>query len=410
MHKTLLVLNAGSSSLKFALFQMHEELNAPVQFIRGQIEALNTPQAIFSVYHHDGKPLFEPRHLDSLHYNNPGIEQHKWALEILLEWLEKNNHSIAAVGHRVVHGGEDFFAPTVINAKIMQQLKQYIELAPLHQPYNLASIEALTLLQPSLFQVACFDTAFHATQTHTAQAFALPKINSKFAIKRYGFHGLSYEYICQIFPNYLGGKSTGKIVVAHLGNGASLCAIHNGQSVASTMGFTALDGLVMGTRCGNIDPGVILYFLTTLQMSPTEITDLLYHRAGLLGVSGISGDMRTLLMEWQEHKNTQAKQAIDIFLYRFQRELGSLVAALNGIDHLIFTAGIGENATFIREKACLDAKWLGIKIDAQANAKNATQISTPDSAVSVWVIPTNEELMLAQHTWDLLILLYNHHQ
>lgn len=367
MQQSILILNAGSSSLKFALFQVNQEQGSLQQVTRSEIEG--TGEA---------------------------------AQQKLFEWLDQNNHSICAAGHRVVHGGEDFVLPTVLNEKIITQLERYIPLAPLHQPHNLAGIRALAKQRPELFQVACFDTAFHAEMPWIEQTFALPPIHSPIAIKRYGFHGLSYEYIARVLPDYLGIEAADKkIIVAHLGSGASLCALQNRKSIATTMGLTALDGLVMGTRCGNMDPGVVLYLISALGMNTEQVTDLLYHQSGLLGVSGLSSDMRILLTEYTERKNPKAKQAIDLFLYRLQRGLGGLVAVLGGLNSLIFTAGMGEHAAFIREKACEDAAWLGIKIDQQANTAHASKISTEDSDVSVWVIPTNEELMVAEYTWGL---------
>jgi len=299
MQQTLLTLNAGSSSLKFALYQVDSLQNTLQPIARGEKNLNN-----------------------------------------LLEWLEQNNHSICAAGHRVVHGCEDFVLPTVLNEKIITQLARYIPLAPLHQPHNLAGIRALAKLRPKLFQVACFDTAFHAQMPWIEQHFALPHIDSPVPIKRYGFHGLSYEYIARILPNYLGLEAANKkIIVAHLGSGASLCAMQNRKSLATTMGLSALDGLVMGTRCGNLDPGVILYLITALGMNTEQVTDLLYHQSGLLGVSSLSSDMRILIMEYTEHKNIKAKQAIDLFLYQLGRELGGLVAILGGLDGLASLGG-----------------------------------------------------------------------
>jgi acetate kinase len=268
-----------------------------------------------------------------------------------------------------------------------------IPLAPLHQPHNLAAIRAVARLAPQLPQVACFDTAFHRTQPFVAQAYALPRVYASSGLRRYGFHGLSYEYIAWVLPMYDPDVATGRVIVAHLGNGASLCAMHNGQSVASTMGFSTLDGLVMGTRCGTLDPGVLLYLLD-LGMNVRELEQLLYHQSGLLGVSGISSDMRTLLSSNDPH----AAEAIDLFVYRIGRELGSLAAALGGLDALVLTAGIGEHSPVIRQRVCQAAAWLGVQLDEAANQRNEARISRPDSRVAVWVIPTNEELMIAQHT------------
>jgi acetate kinase len=271
-------------------------------------------------------------------------------------------------------------------------------LAPLHQPHNLAAIAAVAKLHPELSQVACFDTAFHHTQPELAAAFALPRAITVEGVRRYGFHGISYEYIAGVLPDVLGPVlAEGRVVVAHLGSGASLCAMHRRQSVATTMSFTPLDGLVMGTRCGNLDPGVILYLIQQKGMTPQAVTDLLYHSSGLLGVSGISDDMRTLLAS----DDPLAANAVALFVYRFSGELGALAASLGGLDALVFTAGIGEHAAEIRRRACEQARWLGVELDDAANAKGAARISTPASKVSAWVIPTNEDLMIARHTWQL---------
>ena len=285
-----------------------------------------------------------------------------------------------------------------VDASVVSALEKYIPLAPLHQPHNLAPIRALLERLPQLPQVACFDTAFHRAQPRVAQAFALPKSITDRGVIRYGFHGLSYEYIASALPDHDARAAHGKVVVLHLGNGSSMCAMANGQSVASTMGFTAADGLPMGTRCGNLDPGVVLYLIDELKMDARAIEKLIYQQSGLLGVSGISSDMRTL----QESNDPNAKAAIDLYIYRIGRELGSLAAALGGLDAVVFTAGIGENSRSLRERVCRDAAWLGVELDVDANARNATRISADTSRVSAWVIPTNEELMIARHTSKLL--------
>jgi acetate kinase len=298
------------------------------------------------------------------------------------------------VGHRVVHGGERFSAPVLVDAAILDQIEQLVPLAPLHQPHNVAAIRAVGRVRPEVAQVACFDTAFHRTQPPIAQLYALPRDLSAEGIKRYGFHGLSYEHIASVLPGLAGDAARGRVVAAHLGNGCSLCAMRNGASVATTMGFTALDGLPMGTRCGAIDPGVILHLLAERHMSVGEVTDLLYHRSGLLGVSGIGNDMRVLLAS----PAPEAAEAIDLFVYRIGRELGSLAAALGGLDTLVFTGGIGEHAAPVRARVCEDAAWLGVRLDADANRAHGPRISAANSAVSVWVIPANEEWMIARHT------------
>jgi acetate kinase len=301
---------------------------------------------------------------------------------------------IAAVGHRVVHGGEHFAAPVLIDDAILDQLEKLAPLAPLHQPHNIAPIRVISRIAPDIPQVACFDTAFHRTQPPVAQLHALPRDLSATGVKRYGFHGLSYEYIASVLPGIVGDAARGRVVAAHLGNGCSMCAMRDGKSVTTTMGFTALEGLPMGTRSGAIDPGVLLYLLTERGMSVADVSDLLYHRSGLLGVSGVSNDMRKLLAS----NAREAAEAIELFVYRINRELGSLVAALGGIDALVFTAGIGEHAAPVRARVCESAGWLGIRLDPAANAAGGPRISAADSPVSAWVVPTNEELMIARHT------------
>jgi acetate kinase len=292
----------------------------------------------------------------------------------------------------------EFSEPVKLDAGVIAKLEKFVPLAPLHQPHNLAPIKMVAGRLPQVMQVACFDTAFHRTQPELAQAFALPRSITDRGVRRYGFHGLSYEYIASAFPAMDAKAAAGRVIVAHLGNGASLCAMKAGKSVASTMGFTAVDGLPMGTRSGAIDPGVILYLLDELKMDARAIEKLIYQQSGLLGVSGISSDMRALL----ESPDPRAKLAVDLFVYRIGREIGSLAAALGGIDALVFTAGIGERAAPIRERVCRDAAWLGVKLDEAANAKGGPRISTADSGVSAWVVPTNEELMIARQTRHLL--------
>jgi acetate kinase len=277
---------------------------------------------------------------------------------------------------------------------VLARLEALVPLAPLHQPHNLAAIRRLAALRPGLAQVACFDTAFHRGQVEVAQAFALPPEITREGVHRYGFHGLSYEYIAHALPGFDARAAAGRTVVAHLGNGASMCALREGRSVASTMGFTALEGLPMGTRCGSLDPGVLLWLMDEKRMDARAIEDLLYHRSGLLGVSGLSGDMRTLLAS----DAPAARAAIDLYVYRIGRELGSLAAALGGLDALVFTAGIGEHAAPVRARVCRDAAWLGLELDPRANEQGGPRLSAPGSRVSAWVIPTDEELMIARHT------------
>ena len=390
MTEAILTFNAGSSSIKFTLFFAQDKLSRKAVICDGEIEGLRDA-AHFSVKDAEGGVLLD-RHL-------AGDATHENAVTSLMKWLGETypDLRLAAVGHRIVHGGTRFVAPVRIDAAIFAELKNLVPLAPLHQPNTLLAIEILAKRDPDTPQVACFDTAFHHTQSQVASAFALPRALSAEGVRRYGFHGLSYEYIASVLPHVLGPDAAeNRIVVAHLGSGASLCAMHRRKSVATTMSFTALDGLMMARRCGAIDPGVILYLLQEKGMSAADITTLLYDQSGLLGVSGISDDMRVLLAS----ADARAKEAINLFVYRFVRELGSLAAALGGLDALIFTAGIGEHAPEIRRRVCDDAAWLGIVLDDNANAKNDICIS--NSRVSVWVVPTDENLMIAQHTGDLV--------
>jgi len=391
MTDVILVLNAGSSSIKFSVFALDGEKTSLDLVYRGEMEGIGT-QARFVVRAAIGKRVAD----EQLPANAHSHLSHEEALAILLGWIEGHaaGLSIVAAGHRVVHGGALFSAPVLIDHLVISQLERFVPLAPLHQPHNIAAIKALVKIKPDLPQVACFDTAFHWTQSPVARAFALPRDLSEAGVKRYGFHGLSYEYIAYVLPDLVGATSDGRVVVAHLGNGASMCAMRGRKSVATTMGFTALEGLPMGTRCGAIDPGVILYLMSERGMDVAQVTDLLYHKSGLLGVSGLSSDMRELLGSHTIH----AAEAVDLFVYRIGRELGSLVAALGGLDVLVFTAGIGEHAPAIRKRVCEDAGWLGVRLNEAANLAGGPRISQDDSAVSVWVIPTDEELMIAQHT------------
>jgi acetate kinase len=297
-----------------------------------------------------------------------------------------------------VHGALDYREPVRLDAKVLATLEKFIPLAPLHQPHNLAPIRTLLAAAPDLPQVACFDTSFHRTNPDIAQRFAIPAELHDAGVRRYGFHGLSYEYIASVLSKYDAQAASGRTVVFHLGNGSSMCAIEGGRSIASTMGFTAVDGLPMGTRTGALDPGVILYLMDERRMDARAVEKLIYNQSGLLGVSGISSDMRTLLAS----DDPRAKLAIDLYCYRIRRELGSLTAALGGLDALVFTAGIGENSAAIRERVCRDAAWIGVELDARANAQGGPRISAAGSRVSVWAIPTNEELMIARHTRHLI--------
>ncbi|MCM2318982.1 MAG: acetate/propionate family kinase [Pseudomonas sp.] len=387
MEQVILILNAGSSSLKFSLFAA--QLPEPELRLCGQIEGINGAPH-FIARDTAGAILAEQRWSEHSQLGHAGAALH--LVEFLRAFLDR--YRLIAVGHRVVHGGEEFSAPTRVDGEILERLARFNPLAPLHQPHNLAPIRAIAERAPQLPQVACFDTAFHRRQPEIAQLFALPPAITERGVRRYGFHGLSYEYIASVLPQLDPTAAAGRVVVAHLGNGASLCAMHGGRSVASTMGFTAVDGLPMGTRCGNIDPGVILYLLDELKMDARAIERLIYKESGLLGVSGISSDMRELLAS----DAPRAALAVELFVYRIGRELGSLAAALGGLDALVFTAGIGEHAAPIRARVCHAAAWFGLQLDAAANTAGGPRISASSSAVSAWVIPTNEELMIARHT------------
>jgi acetate kinase len=392
MTDAILVLNAGSSSLKFSVFLQRAHA-APELALRGQIEGILT-RPHFNAKDASGALLAESMLSETTQLGHRGAAHH------LLDWLEDRlgGQRLIAAGHRVVHGGLEFSAPVLVNPSVLEALERLVPLAPLHQPHNLDAIRAVATRAPELAQVACFDTAFHTTQAQLAQAFALPRRLTEAGVRRYGFHGLSYEYIARTLPLIDMHAASGRTVVAHLGNGASMCALAAGKSVASTMGFTALDGLPMGTRCGAIDPGVLLYLLDHHGMDARGLEKLLYHESGLLGVSGISSDLRVLLGSADQH----AVDAVDLFVYRIVRELGSLAAALGGLDSLVFTAGIGENAPLIRERVCRAAGWLGIVLDESANAAGGPCISRAGSSASAWVLPTNEELMIALHTRDAL--------
>jgi acetate kinase len=387
MADAIAVLNAGSSSLKFSLFV--PDAGALALIARGQAEGLFTSPK-FVATDGDGKVIEQKAWGDGVKLGHEG------ALDYLVTALRAHfkEHRLAAVGHRVVHGGLEYSRPTRVTPAIVDALEKYVPLAPLHQPHNLFPIRLLLARDPSLPQVACFDTAFHRGQPPVAQAFALPRRITERGVLRYGFHGLSYEYIAHALPQVDARAAAGRTVALHLGNGASMCAMQGGRSVASTMGFTAADGLPMGTRCGNLDPGVVLYLMQELRMDAQSIEKLIYQESGLLGVSGISSDMRTL----EASGDPAAKAAIDLFAYRIGRELGSLAAALGGLDAVVFTAGIGEHSVSLRERVCRDAAWLGIELDAAANAKGGPRISTPASRTAAWVVPTNEELMIARHT------------
>ena len=395
MTDVILALNAGSSSIKFSLFATTSSIDALSLVYQGEVEGIGG-EARFFAYNPAGQRLVDERLSDQ----TAVAFSHEEALSVLLYWIERHKagFTLIAAGHRVVHGGTLYSAPVLVDSMVVNQLEQFVPLAPLHQPHNLAAMRAIARIKSDVPQVACFDTAFHHTQPAVAQAFALPREVTDLGVKRYGFHGLSYEYIAHVLPDVVGDMADGRVVVAHLGGGASMCALRGRKSLATTTGFTALDGLPMGTRCGALDPGVILYLLSEQHMDVPTVTDLLYHRSGLLGVSGESSEMQELLASDSPH----AVEAIDLFVYRIGRELGSLVAALGGLDVLVFTGGIGERAAPIRAQVCQDAQWLGVRLDTAANRAGGPKISADDSAVPVWVIPTNEDLMIARHTYAVL--------
>jgi len=391
MPDAIVVLNAGSSSIKFSLFLVRgDELELDQ---RGQIEGLYTAPHFIAV-DRTGHPVAEKSWSEDTKVGHAG------ALDYLVAFLREGlaGDRLIGVGHRVVHGGLEYTRPVRLDADVLAALEKYVPLAPLHQPHNLAPIRLLLERAADLPQVACFDTSFHRSNPEIAQMFALPAELHAQGIRRYGFHGLSYEYIASVLPKFNAKAAGGRTVVLHLGNGSSMCALQAGKSVASTMGFTAVEGLPMGTRTGSLDPGVILYLMDQRGMDARAIEKLIYNQSGLLGVSGISSDMRALLAS----DDPRAKLAIDLFIYRIRRELGSLAAALDGLDAIAFTAGVGENAASIRSRVCADAVWLGVELDPQANAAGGPCISIPASKVSAWVIPTNEELMIAQHTRQVL--------
>jgi acetate kinase len=392
----ILVFNAGSSSIKCSIFTLADPAGAgaakagPELYCHVEVEGIGGQSRLRTARKGAAQP--EERPADA--------PDHARAVAVIMEWTQREAPTVevVAAGHRVVHGGDRFSAPVRLDAATVSALEELVPLAPLHQPHGLVPIRRLAKLRPELPQVACFDTAFHRTQPEVAATFAIPAELTKAGIRRYGFHGLSYEYIVKVFPRLTEGAAGERMVVAHLGNGASMCAIERGRSIATTMGFTPLDGLPMGTRSGSIDPGVILHLLSERKMDAAAVSDLLYHRSGLLGVSGVSHDMRDLLRS----DSPRAAAAIDLFVYRIGRELGSLAAALGGLDALVFTGGIGEGSSEIRARVSALSRWLGLELDEPANARGDRRISTPGSRVSVWAIPTDEELMIAEHTQALL--------
>ncbi|GLR79342.1 acetate/propionate family kinase [Azospirillum oryzae] len=391
MSNAILVINAGSSSLKFSVFRDHGG-GDPVVTVNGQISGIGT-QPEFEAKDAQRRPLAEKSW-------GAGEPSDRTALlSYLLDWIEERleGATLIAAGHRVVHGGVRHAAPVLLTSAVLDELDGLVPLAPLHQPHNLAAIRALAEAHPELPQVACFDTAFHRNQPWQAQTFAIPRELTEEGVRRYGFHGLSYEYISRRLPEIAPELSDSRVVVAHLGSGASMCAIHGGRSVDSTMGFTALDGLPMGTRCGTIDPGVLIYLMRK-GMDAGAIEKLLYNKSGLLGVSGISNDMRALL----ESSDPHAQEAVELFCFRIAKETGALAASMGGVDAVVFTAGIGERSAPVRARVGDKLAWMGVEIDAAANEANAAKISAPGSRLPVYVVPTDEERMIALHTRKVL--------
>jgi len=385
MIEAILVLNVGSSSIKFALYVA----GTLERLCRGHIENIGDDGV---AAHVEGT-----RAADFGEIKLPAdVQDHAAAVRWLVERIRGSlaDVRISAAGHRVVHGGMDFAAPVVVDEHLLAALGKLVPLAPQHQPSNLAAIHMVAETWPGLTQVACFDTAFHRSQPEHAQWFALPRAFAAEGIIRYGFHGLSYDYLSSVLPQYAGDRADGRVVIAHLGQGASLCALRDRRSVATTMGFTALDGLMMGRRSGAIDPGVLLYLLQQRQMTAAAVEDLLYNHSGLLGVSGISDDLRVL----EASGDPRAEEAMDLFAYRAGREIAAMAAALEGLDSLVFSGGIGEHSVQMRRRICAYSAWLGIRLDTDANARHASRISAPDSGVNVFVIPTDEEIVVARAT------------
>jgi acetate kinase len=390
--QAILVVNAGSSSLKFSVYRVADQGELE-ETARGLLDGIGVRPHFSARVLGDGKE--EKRDLAASEAGD-----HGGAIAIVAEWLRGHLAGALpiAVGHRVVHGGIAYAEPVLVDDTVMAALEALVPLAPLHQPHNLAAIRAIGERFPGLRQVACFDTAFHRGHPQVADLFALPFELYEAGVRRYGFHGLSYEYIAHVLPIVAPEIAHGKVVVAHLGNGASLCALQDGRSMDSTMTFTALDGLPMGTRTGALDPAAVLYLLQERHMSAKEIEDLLYKKSGLLGLSGVSSDMRELLAS----PEPRARLALDYFVYRIAREVGGLSSVLGGLHGLVFTAGIGEHAAPIRARVCDRLAWLGITLDAAANAAHGPRITAPGSRASAWVIPTDEEQMVARHTLAML--------
>jgi acetate kinase len=393
MGDTILVVNAGSSSLKFSAFAPTGSSD-PALMLRGQIEGIGTRPRLLA-RDAQGAVLAERS------FDPTQLRDHGGAIGAVSAWLRDRGGGrgrLIAVGHRVVHGGAEFAAPVLIDDAVLERLEALVQLAPLHQPANLAGIRAVRRAFPTLPQVACFDTAFHHGHPEVADRFALPETLYQEGVRRYGFHGLSYEYIVSRLPVVAPDIAVGRVVVAHLGSGASMCAVKAGRSIDSTMGFTALDGLPMGTRCGALDPGAVIYLIRDKGLPAEEVERLLYHDCGLRGLSGLSNDVRDLLAS----KEPAAALALDYFVYHVSRQLGALAAVLEGVDAVVFTAGIGEHSPELRARICRRAAWLGLRLDEAANRAGGPRITAPDSKVAGWVIPTDEEMVIARHTLALI--------
>ena len=392
-HKAYLVLNAGSSSLKFSVFRQATDSTELQTILSGQIAGIGS-LATFEAK--DASRRVLAKHS----WNESDSNSRDIMLQYLLDWISTTlvDDQIVAAGHRVVHGGRFLGLPMKVTPALLNDLEQLVPLAPLHQPHNLAPIQILARNHPELDQVACFDTAFHSTQPKQAKTYALPRALSDEGVCKYGFHGLSYEYVSKQLLATRPELATGHIVICHLGNGSSLCAVKDGRSMDTTMGFTALDGVPMGTRSGSIDPGVLLYLMREKKMDLEAIEDLLYRRSGLLGVSGLSNDMKVL----EESNDPCAKEAVDLFCFRVAKEVAAMAASMGGLDALVFTAGIGENSPYIRNQIAQRLAWLGVKLDATANAGRQFDISAADARVPTFVVPTNEEMMIAKHAMNLL--------
>ena len=388
MTDAILVLNAGSSSLKFAVYPDEADTRTPV--LRGKIAGIGSGP-VFSASDGAGRAVAQ----DDLIRPDPGAT-HDDLIPVLLDWLKSHQDgiTITAAGHRVVHGGLERTGPARVTGALLAELDTLVPLAPLHQPHNLAAIRSVAAREPGLAQVACFDTSFHRTQSRLAQIFALPRALTEAGIIRYGFHGLSYEYIAGTLPTHLGSRAEGRVIAAHLGNGASMCAMKACRSVATSMGLTALDGLMMGRRSGAIDPGVLLHLVEERGMAVSEVKHLLYEESGLLGVSGISNDVRVL----EASTDPAAIEALELFSYRAACEIGALATSIEGLDAIVFTAGIGENSAGVRDLICARLGWLGVTLDREANDRHATRISAPTSRVDVLVVPTDEEGVIARAT------------